>query len=188
MFIISSLFIQRWPSSRFPDNTYCNNDCTVYFKFIFNFLISSQLCRTIHHCLLIEPSPICAFIDVLLSVEKPYILWHFRALHSIEINVASQNNDKIRIWIVIFCVISSEPAHLCLIHVHLQINRLQRVVTWLQKVVPGSRLQRVDIVVRMLHHIAIPLGDRVNGRNKEDIRLSYAKIFGIFEYKWQCAI
>lgn len=51
-----------------------------------------------------------------------------------------------------------------------------------------KRLQRVDFVVRMLHHIAIPLGDRVNGRNKEDIRLSYAKIFGIFEYKWQCAI
>lgn len=110
MVIISSLFIQRWPSSRFPDNTYCNNDSTVYFKFIFNFLISSQLCRTIHHCLLIEPSPICAFIDVLLSVEKPYILGHFQALHSIEINVASKNNDKIRIWIVIFCVISSEPA------------------------------------------------------------------------------
>lgn len=110
MVIISSLFIQRWPSSRFLYNTYFNNDCTVYFKFIFNFLISSQLCRTIHHCLLIEPSPICAFIDVLLSVEKPYILGHFQALHSIEINVASQNNDKIRIWIVLFCVISSEPA------------------------------------------------------------------------------
>lgn len=61
-------------------------------------------------------------------------------------------------------------------------------VTKSGNVVPGSRLQRVDFVVSMLHHIAIPLGDRVNGRNKEDIRLSYAKIFGIFEYKWQSAI
>lgn len=55
---------------------------------------------------------------------------------------------------------------------------------WLQKVVFGLRLQRVDIVVRMLYYIVILLGDRVNGWNKEDIWFLYVKIFGIFEYKW----
>lgn len=55
---------------------------------------------------------------------------------------------------------------------------------WLQKVVFGLRLQRVDFVVSMLYYIVILLGDRVNGWNKEDIWFLYVKIFGIFEYKW----
>lgn len=55
---------------------------------------------------------------------------------------------------------------------------------WLQNVVFGLRLQRVDFVVSMLYYIVILLGDRVNGWNKEDIWFLYVKIFGIFEYKW----
>lgn len=84
---------------------------------------------------------------------------------------------------MIFCVISSEPAQDFMLNSR---SPPDKPVTKSGHVVTESG-PRLD-VVRMLHHIAIPLGDRVNGRNKEDIRLSYAKIFGIFEYKWQCAI
>lgn len=135
----------------------------------------SPPCRTIHHCLCIE----LTFIDV-LSVEKPQhwtfsitIVFQWRIYRN---NVAKWWQNRNLIHDILHHLFRTRSyAKFTWVHLEINFRNLIFGVAWLQRVI--TWFQRVNFVVRMLHHIAVPLGETVNVWDKVDLWLSYAKIF-----------